>query len=362
MHYIGNKQSLVPLIYKLIEKHNIKGKSICDLFAGTHSVGVYFKKQGYTVLANDWQEYSNVLGKAYIENNTYPEFKTLVKKLNLKKIEDTLLIEKTNYELVIDYLNKLKGVKGFVYNNYCPGGTEDKEHERMYFTNENGMKFDKIRKTLNEWKESKLISESEFYILLATLIKAMDKVSNTTGVYGAFLKKFKGAALKEVNLLPIEIVVKGDNNHHSFCGDANLLVKEIEADIFYLDPPYNTRQYASNYHVLETMAVYDNPDVRGKTGLRNYDNQKSPFSSKVKVKEAFEDLIHNIKTKTIILSYSNEGILSNEDIMQVLSKRGEVIKEEIEYRRYKSDVNTKNRQYKDTNTVQELLYIVKVNN
>src|SRR5690606_8858387 len=105
------------------------------------------------------------------------------------------LFKKNNYELVIDYLNSLKGKKGFFYYNYCPGGTKGKEFERMYFTDENGMKFDNIRETLNKWKEQKLISDNEFYILLGTLMKAMDSVANTTSVYGAFLKHFKKSAL-----------------------------------------------------------------------------------------------------------------------------------------------------------------------
>ncbi len=363
MQYIGNKQSLVSTIHELMNKHNVQGNTICDVFAGTHSVGNYFKEQGFTVHSNDWQNYSYIFGKALIENTENPTFETLigseVGKDILNNVEPNL-VEPTNYEKVLSYLNKLEGIEGFFYNNYCPGGTAEQEYQRMYFSDENGKRFDQIRTLIQEWKEKELVNEMEFYILLASLMNAMDSVSNTTSVYGAFLKKIKGAAAKPFKLKPIELNLNG-KNHKAYCDDANKIVEEVEADIFYLDPPYNARQYSSNYHVLETMALYDNPELKGKTGLRNYDHQKSPYSSKQKVKLALRDLVKSIKGKYILLSYNDEGILSHEDIIEVLSERGKVHKEEIEYRRFKSDKNGENRQYKrDDNKVFELLYIVEI--
>lgn len=365
MQYIGNKQSLVSTIHELMKKHNIEGDTFCDVFAGTHSVGNYFKEQGFTVHSNDWQHYSYIFGKALIENTEVPKFETLLHSdfgQEILKANEETLVEPTNYEKVLGYLNSLEGIEGFFYFNYCPGGTVDQEHQRMYFSDENGKKFDQIRTLIQEWKNTNLVNEMEFYILLGSLMKAMDAVSNTTSVYGAFLKKIKGAAARPMKLKPMELNLKGDN-HKAYCNDANLIVDTVEADIFYLDPPYNARQYSSNYHVLETMALYDNPELKGKTGLRNYDHQKSPYSSKQKVKMALRDLVKRINGKYILLSYNDEGILSHEDIMEVLSIRGKVHKEEIEYRRFKSDKNGENRQYKrDDNKVYELLYIVKITN
>jgi adenine-specific DNA-methyltransferase len=359
MQYIGNKRSLVHHIHNIIKKYNMEGNILCDIFSGTHAVGSYFKKKEYSVISNDWQVYSYVIGKALIDNNEEPCFTKLL--IHLKdKIEFKNIIDYSPYKKVLYYLNSLEGICGFVYNNYCPTGTVDKEYQRMYFSDENGKKFDAIRTIIEEWKEKQIINSKEFYILLATLIEDMDGVSNTTSVYGAFLKELKGQAIKKLILKPLELIINNQENK-VYNEDANLLVKKIYADIFYLDPPYNARQYASNYHVLETMALYDNPILYGKTGLREYEDQKSPYSSKVKAKEALRDLILNIKGKYIILSYNNEGILSEDDIREVLSLRGEVYKEEIEYKRFKSDKNNENRQYKmEDNKVFELLYILKI--
>lgn len=360
MQYIGNKQSLVPTIYELMQKHDVSGEIFLDLFAGTHSVGSFFKNKGYTVYANDWQAYSFYLGKAIIENTEYPEFNKLINSEELQDFKEQY-DDLDNYNVVLNYLNDLEGIEGFFYNNYCPTGTINQEYQKLYFTDENGKKFDSIRTKIEEWKESRLIKENEYYILVSTAMEAMDKVSNTTSVYGAFLKQFKRASLKDIVLKPLDLNLNG-SNHKVYQEDANELVKKIDADIVYLDPPYNSRQYALNYHVLETMALYDNPTLYGKTGTRNYDHQKSDFSSKLRITDAFETLIKNIsetKAKYIVLSYNNEGLLSDEYILSILNKYGEVIKEEIDYKRYRSDSDNNKRKYKKTNKVIEYVYIVK---
>jgi adenine-specific DNA-methyltransferase len=364
LDYIGNKQSLVKHIHNVITKYNIEGNSICDIFAGTHAVGSYFKDKEYTVFCNDWQAYSYVFGKALIENTEQPSFETLINsnyKRDLFSCEEKNLLGTTPYQMVLNYLNSLKGIEGFVYYNYCPGGTINLEYERLYFSNENGKKCDEIRTLIEKWwKEEGLINEKEFYILLGSLINAMDAVANTTSVYGAFLKVLKSPATKSLLLKPLPLSLKG-NGHKAFNEDANKLVRKIECDIFYLDPPYNSRQYASNYHVLETIALYDNPTLHGKTGLRDYDHQKSPYSSKVKAKEALKDLVHNINGKYIILSYNNEGIMTEEDIVEIFSQRGKVYKEEIIYKRFKSDKDSEKRQYNtEDNKVVEWLYILEI--
>lgn len=357
MRYIGNKQSLVEQIKIVMDKHDIKGETFLDIFAGTHSVGKFFKKQGYTVFANDWQTYSYVCGKALIENTTYPTFNYLVEKKwfqTIKKQKPQL----NNYQIVLEYLNGIEGIEGFVFLNYCLGGTKEKEHERMYFSDENGKKFDAIRTKIEKWKNEKIINEAEFYILLYGLINDIDSVANTTGVYGSFLKKINSHAKKKLILKPINFTLE-KGNHKVHKENALELAKKIKADITYLDPPYNSRQYSPNYHLLETMALYDNPEIKGKTGLRNYDHQKSDFSSKPKVIQAFRELIQTLNTNYIIFSYNNEGILKHQDIMEILSEKGEAFCEEIDYKRYRSDKDSENRNYK-ANRVKELVYICTV--
>ena len=353
MNYIGSKLSLLEFLEESINKVVDKNcRVFCDLFAGTGIVGSYFKKKGYSVIANDIQYYSFVLNKQYIENHKNLEFQKLTKILpKLKNIE---IAERKNF--VCDHLSNLKGINGFIFNNYCLGGTQNQEFQRQYFSDENGKRCDAIRTEIEKWKKGGLITDNEYYFLLATLIETIDKRANTASVYGAFLKQLKKTAQIPFVLKPAELIVN-DQEHQVFNEDINDLVNKIKGDILYLDPPYNHRQYATNYHLLETVAKYDNPKIHGKTGLREYENQKSLYCSKIEAKNIFKDLILNAKTKYIFLSYNNEGLMTLDDIKEIMSLRGKYGYFTKEYNRFKADKD-KNRDYKANKTIEYLHYVV----
>ena len=352
MNYIGSKHSLIEFLEESINKivGNRKGV-FCDLFAGTGAVGTHFKKKGYKVIANDIQYYSYVLNRHYVGNHKELLFDRLSD--DVPDLEKTTIKSKAG--IVCEYLNDLEGVDGFIYSNYCPGGTKGEER-RMYFSDENGRRADVIRKTIEKWKEEKSVSDDEYYFLLASLIESIDKYANTASVYGAFLKKIKKSAQRSMVFEPAKHFIN-NNEHEVFNEDINDLIGRIEGDILYLDPPYNQRQYASNYHVLETIAKYDNPEVRGKTGLRDYSEQKSAYCSRSQVKEAFSDLINKAKVKYIFLSYNNEGLMTPEDVREIMSDRGEYGFFTKEYNRFKAD-KSENRNYKANKTKEYLHYVV----
>lgn len=353
MNYIGSKLRLLEFLEKSIEKVVDKDARVfCDLFAGTGTVGTYFKRKGYKVIANDIQYYSFVLNKQYIENHQPLKFNKLTKVIH--SLGDTKIDDRKN--VVCDYLSNLKGVKGFIYKNYCLGGTKNKKFERQYFSDENGMRCDAIRIKIENWKKEKLITNNEYYFLLATLLENIDKKANTASVYGAFLKQLKKTAQTPFILKPADLIIN-EQDHKVFNKDINQLVSEIDGDILYLDPPYNQRQYATNYHMLETVAKYDNPKIHGKTGLREYEDQKSVYCSKSKVKEAFKDLILNAKQKYIFLSYNNEGLMSLDDIKEIMSLRGKYGYFTQNYGRFKAD-KTENRNHKANKTIEYLHYVV----
>ena len=353
MNYIGSKLSLLEFLEESIDKVVDKNCHIfCDLFAGTGIVGSYFKKKGYTVIANDIQYYSFVLNKQYIENHEQLKFQKLVKVLpELKNIK---IADRKNF--ICNYLSNLTGIKGFIFNNYCLGGTQNQEFQRQYFSDENGKRCDAIRTGIEKWKKEQLITDNEYYFLLATLIETIDKRANTASVYGAFLKKLKKTAQIPFVLKSAELIIN-DQKHQVFNEDINELASKVEGDILYLDPPYNHRQYATNYHLLETVAKYDNPKIYGKTGLREYENQKSLYCSRIKVKEAFKDLILKAKVKYIFLSYNNEGLMSLDDIKEIMSLKGKYGYFTKDYNRFMAD-RIENRDYKATKTVEYLHYVV----
>jgi adenine-specific DNA-methyltransferase len=336
MNYIGSKHSLLPFIDECVER--VTGgdyETVCDIFAGTGAVGRFFKKRGKRVIANDIQYYSYALNRHYIGNNWEPPFRGLG-------------LDKTA-NIVIKSLNELPSISGFIHENYCTNG-------RQYFTPENGQKCDAIRTQIEKWWVQKKITEDEYFFLLASLLESIDRVANTASVYGAFLKHVKGSAAKPLKLVGAEVVHSAVKNHAVYNLDANDLIKRIECDVLYLDPPYNHRQYCGNYHVLETIAKYDFPDLAGKTGMRADEGKASKYCSRVNVKNAFADLIKNAKAKYIFLSYNNEGLLTPDDIREIMSVRGEYGVFKKEYPRFRADKGEV-RNFAADRTVEYLHYV-----
>ena len=332
MNYIGSKYSLMDFLTQAITTvigEGADAQTFADLFAGTGVVGSTFKQKGYNIISNDIQYYSYVLNKHLIENRPPIQAEQ------------------------VDYLNSLIGTEGFVYKNYCAGSGSG----RNYFTDENGKKCDSIRIELERLKNCGEIDEAQYYYLLASLINSIDKYANTASVYGAFLKKVKKSAAKEfkLELLPI---IEGNEHNEVYNEDVNTLIHRINGDILYLDPPYNARQYCTNYHVLETIARYDNPDLHGKSGLREYQAQKSKYCSKRTVMEEFDDLIRNANFRYIFLSYNNEGLMPFEVIRRTMEKYGEYTMFDTNYKRFRAD-KEENRNHKASNTTEYLHCLIK---
>jgi adenine-specific DNA-methyltransferase len=310
MNYIGSKQKLSDFITFTITSvvgSDLRDKIFCDLFAGTGIVGRTFKNRVRKVISNDFEYYSFVLNKNYIENH--------------EPINDK--------EIFIEKLNNLAPVEGFIYSNYCYGGSQ-----RQYFSDENGKIIDAARSQINFWKYENKIDSRLYYFLLASLLESADKVANTASVYGAFLKQLKKSALKPLRIEPAEFTLN-DNEHIAYNEDSNQLIKNIQGDILYLDPPYNSRQYGANYHILNTIALYDDFIPKGKTGLRNY--QKSQYCSKNTVQNAFDDLIKNANFKYIFLSYNNEGLMRVQEIEKIMSQYGKYSLASTNYQRFRAD-------------------------
>jgi adenine-specific DNA-methyltransferase len=350
MRYIGNKENLTDKIYQVMKSKDIQGNSFFDFFAGTTSVGKYFKKLNYKLYSSDIMYFSYVLQRAYISNNEELSFEKLLNKI---KFQSTSLFS-SPLLIVVEYLNQIKPVEGFIYNNYTPGGTSNLDIPRMYFSNENGKIIDAIRQKIEVWKTEKLINENEYFVLLACLIETVPFYANISGVYAAFHKKWDSRALKKMILRKIEFILN-DKDNFVYNEDSAELLNEVEADIFYLDPPYNQRQYAPNYHLLETIAKYDNPTIKGVGGLREYQNQKSKFCNANTAIEELEKIAKLGKFNSLILSYNSEGIMKQENIVSTLERYGVVEFVEFEYLRYKSNNNGENSSKK---YIHEQLYIL----
>lgn len=334
MNYIGSKYSLLDFIHKTIS--DVTGYkpgdvyTFADLFAGTGVVGAGYRKEGCKVISNDIQYYSYVINKYYIECS--------------EEIDKSL----------VDELNNLSGIEGFVFNNYCMGSNCG----RNYFTDENGKKCDAIRTELENLHNKKEISDDTYFCLLASLINSIDKYANTASVYGAFLKHIKKSAQKQFKLEPLPRIDGPVGKVYN--DDINQLIKRVHGDVLYLDPPYNARQYCSNYHVLETIARYDNPTLKGKTGLRDSNEQKSKYCSKKTLESEFENLIADANFKYIFLSYNNEGLMDIKTIEKLMSKYGLYKCFAQSYKRFQADKN-ENRNILGSETTEYLHCLIKDN-
>jgi adenine-specific DNA-methyltransferase len=325
MNYIGSKYKNSKFIKSEIKKvvGEMKDKTFCDLFAGTGAIGRAFKTESKKIIANDIEYYSYVLNQNYIGNH-----------------------EEIDWREFVDELDNLEDVEGFIYKNYCLGSGS----QRQYFSDENGKKIDAIRRKIEEWKNNERINDNQYFFLLTSLLENADAVANTASVYGAYLKHLKKSAQKTLTLKPAFFGLN-DATHEVFNEDANSLINRIKGDVLYLDPPYNARQYGANYHLLNTIAKYDDFTPNGKTGLRNY--ERSLYCQKNEVAAVFENLIKNADFKYIFLSYNNEGLMSKSEVEKILKKYGKYDLATTEYQRFKAD-KTENRNHKATETLEYL--------
>ena len=307
--YIGSKNSLLDNIEDVIKKHYKKSNFIfADVFSGTGVVGNYFASKGTKVIVNDLL-YSN-----YVAYNTWLSDE----KYDIQKIEK--LIDKYNSlnpkKLMDNYFSEKFGNKYFHVNDAKIIG---------YIRDD----IDKLRKEL---------TNREFYILLTSLLYETDRIANTCGHFESYLNKItkeKGVKLRVPEIKDLK------QKNDIYCEDANQLVRKIKADVYYIDPPYNARQYINFYHVLENLALWQKPeDLEGNSMKFKRNHLKSDYS-KSKAPMVFEDLIDNIKGDLIVVSYNNtynaksgasNNKISEDQIEKFLNKKGKLTKYEIEYK------------------------------
>jgi adenine-specific DNA-methyltransferase len=341
LNYIGSKHTLCNKILDIFQKNipDCREKSFLDLFAGTGTIGFHCLPLFRTVSANDWEYYSYVINRALL---IVPYTEVIA-----SKIEECNALEEEEGG-------------GLIYKELAAPHTQDGMNTvcRMFFTTNNAKKADAIRLYLNREKMDKKIDENEYIFLLASLLTSIDKVANTTSVYGSFLKTFKASALKPLILEPIHTRKQIPNQENRVFNEKaedvfhTFKEKVIHYDVVYLDPPYNQRQYAANYSPLNFIAEY-NPDkvLKGKTGLLEGYN-KSDFCSKTKAKTAFQNLFASINATYLFLSYNNEGILDINTLKTILLEKGDVTLYTIPYKKYKSQTEAHDQQ------VQEYIWFI----
>lgn len=326
--YIGNKRRLLGIIQQAIALTDINPRkaTFLDLFAGSGVVSRMAKKMGFRVLSNDWEPYSAALNQCYIACNHAPDF-----------------LELGGYDNVIAYLNAVDPYEDWVTRHLCPSHDQyyDVGVDRMFFTRANGLRVDAMREQIELWSSAELISPYEKSCLLAPLLYQASYTSNTSGVFKAFHHGWGGktgtALTRILSTLELRPAIFYDNQRSNvvYQQDALSLAQELtlaekSVDIAYLDPPYNQHSYGSNYHVLNSITLWDKPLVSEKIQGRNKGairrdwriDRRSAFNYRHEAEHAFAALIAAVSARYIIVSYSTDGLISLERLIALSVARG----------------------------------------
>lgn len=304
--YLGSKTKLITFIHEVVNQNCADIDSVLDLFGGTGVVGYSFNDK-YSIMINDILKTNIVAYDTFFSNEIIDE----------NKVE----------KIIAEYNNVSVKNDNYYSNNFAD----------TYLSKDNMRKAGFIRDDIDKRYKNKKINERERSILICSLIYGIDKIANTVGHYDAYRKN--GNLDQKLIMLMPNINDNNNSNNQIYCENSNQLVKNISADLVYIDPPYNSRQYCDAYHFLENVALNKKPEVFGTARKMDRSNLKSKYCT-AKAATEFADLIENIKAKYILVSYNNTGEkgnarsnakISDSQIMEILGKKGEVKVFEQEY-------------------------------
>ena len=282
------------------------------LFCGTGAVADSLKG-AFNIIANDMLSWCTI----------YTRGRVCAPDCNFEKLG----FDPFNY-----FNSNRKVIKGFFFKNYSPDSSE-----RMYFTLENAGRIDYFRSTIQEWKEENRISEDEYSYLLASLIESVSVVSNTAGVYGAFLKHWDSRAVKAIEFVRVGSDITRHRQSKFLNAKIEDIIAEIDCDILYLDPPYTQNQYGTQYHLLETLVLNDSPRISAITGSRSTSPLRSDWSKQYKAHILFDKIIAKTRARYVVFSYSQDGFMSKSFIEAVLKRYGKpdtYLCKKISYKKY----------------------------
>lgn len=308
--YLGSKTKLLAFIDGIITKEKIEFESFADIFAGTGAVANHFYDRS-KIIVNDILDSNHYVYSAFFGKDSIREQK-------LK-----------------EYLVKYNSIDAKDYDeNYF-----SENFSNTYFDAINAKKIGIIRDDIEKLFEEKIITSREKSYLLTSLIYALDRIANTVGHYDAYRKV--GIPEKKLFLLPLDVQCS-EYESEIYKTDANELVKNIKADVVYIDPPYNSRQYSDAYHLLENIATWKKEEVVGVAKKIDRSHIKSKYNMK-SAGMAFGELVENIKAKYILVSYNDMGgsgnarsqsRISDHEILSALKRKGDVQIFETDFKQF----------------------------
>lgn len=302
--YIGSKSRIANDIIQYLGAPRIEDGYFIDAFSGTGIVASNAADFGWKIIINDIMHNATVMSEA-----------------RLLSKEDVTFSALGGYEAVLEILRQTTR-EGFIWKEYSPMSFQQVGIERKYFTEDNAKKIDGAIEKIHYYRNNGTISEQEFSLLIATLISAVNNVANIAGTYGCFLSKWTTQSLGVLNLKPLQI--RDKKVDYLVTSKDVFSIESSSNDVVYLDPPYTKRQYASYYHILETIALGDEPIVEGVAGLRPWKSKASVFCYKTKALRALVSLASSQSANRVLISYSNDGHVQLNQLVEELKKTGTV--------------------------------------
>jgi adenine-specific DNA-methyltransferase len=335
--YLGNKTRLADWIVGEITKVLPVGASIADPMCGTASVSLALAQAGYSVTAADALTFPVVHARSRLLAKKVPDFKSL-----------------GGYHKALEWMSSIEPIEGYFFREFgASGSPTNGRSSRLYFSADNAAHIDGIRDGVRKLASSGAIDELEHSVLLHHLILATNKVANISGTYGYFLSKVSRSALQSLKFEPIDFAWT-PGNHSVFQGSVEKHASSLNVDAVYLDPPYTKRQYAGNYHILETIAKEDEPVAIGDGGLRPWEDQASDFCYRRNAGQAFRKTLESLNVPHIFISYSEDGQVKEGELLSIMSDFGKVTLHQKAHLRYRSNCHVKD------GTVLEKLYHIEV--
>lgn len=301
--YIGSKRALLGRVTGAVSGVLPQGGRVCDLFSGTARVGHALKKQGFSVWSNDHNAYAHALATAYVQADR-------------ERWADKA-------ETVLAELRSVKPEAGWFTQTFC--------HDARYFHPDNGARIDAMRERI----ETLALEPELKAVVLVSLMEGADRVDSTAGVQMAYMKQWAPRALKPLDLRLPDLVPGVPGGCRATCADAVQMADQVEADLVYLDPPYNQHSYLANYHCWESLVLWDKPETYGVANKRvDVKTRKSPFNSRPGIGPALRSVIERVKAPNLIVSFNDEGYLNRAELEAMLAARGHVQVVEIGHPRY----------------------------
>jgi len=341
--YIGNKRKLLRLIHEAISASKVKPDThmFVDLFAGTGVVSRFARQLGFATLSNDWEPYSEIINRCYLEIT-----------------KDPIYFNNRSYADVLDELNRLPPREDWVTQHLCPHCdiSPDIAKDRMFYMRKNGHRIDAMRHHIAQWECAGHIDEHQRAALLAPLLYQCCYNSNTSGVFKGFHNGWgghTGTALYriqgDVRLRPAQFmdngfasrVLREDAQHV-----ADRFTDYVKGPAFiYLDPPYNQHPYGSNYHVLNSVALWDKPEVSpqisgygDKAAIRKDWRllRRSAYNYRKEASAAYQKLLNTVPLGSwVATSYSTDGLINLRSLIRANHNIGNVQVFTSAYKRYR---------------------------